>query len=153
MMNKTNTTIDRSTFTITFERSFAAPREMVFDAWTDPQQITLWWDPTGTPLAECKVDLRPGGAFSFTNASNHGPAFAGVYRVIERPQQLVFDAMGAVGTVRLEGEADSTRMTVSIRCGSAEHLEQFLELGVDQGTAQTLDNLVGHVARLRAARG
>ena len=53
--------------------------------------------------------------------------------------------MGAVGTVRLEAEADTTRMTVSIRCGSAEHLEQFVKLGVDAGTDQTLDNLVAHV--------
>jgi len=74
-------------------------------------------------------------------ASGHAPPFAGVYRVIERPAQLVFDAMGAVGTVRLEAEQGTTRMVVSIRCPSAEHLEQFLKLGVAEGTAQTLDNL------------
>lgn len=95
-MNETmKTTIDRATFTITFRRSFAAPREDVFDAWTDPEQITHWWDPTGTP-----------------------------------------------GT---------TRMTVTIRCASAEHLEQFVALGVDKGTDRTFDNLVSHVARQKRA--
>lgn len=152
MMTRTRTTVDQSTFTITFQRTFAAPRDEVFDAWTDPEQIKLWWDPTGTPLASCAVDLRPGGAFCFTSASDHAPPFAGVYRLVERPAQLAFDAMGAVGTVRLEGDADTTRMTVSIRCASAEHLAQFLKLGVDRGTDQTLDNLVAHVARLAAQR-
>jgi uncharacterized protein YndB with AHSA1/START domain len=114
MINKTKTTVDRTSFTITFQRAFAAPRDDVFDAWTDPEQIKRWWDPTGISLAECTVDLRPGGAFCFTAKSGHAPSFAGVYRLIERPAQLVFDAMGAVGTVQLESEADTTRMTVRI---------------------------------------
>lgn len=151
MIAKTKTLIDRGTFTITFQRTFAAPREDVFDAWTDPAQITHWWDPTGTPLAGCEVDLRPGGAFRFTMASDHAPPFAGVYRVVERPAQLVFDAMGAVGTVRLEAEAGATRMVVTIRCASADHLDQFVQRGVDAGTDRTLDNLVAHVARPRKA--
>ena len=85
-------------------------------------------------------------------ASDHGtPAFAGVYSAVERPARLVFDAMGAVGTVSLEAEAGTTRMTVTIRCASAEHLEQFVKLGVDAGTDRTLDNLVAHVTRHRRA--
>lgn len=150
-MSTMKTTIDRTTFTITFRRSFAAAREEVFDAWTDPERIKHWWDPTGTPLADCSVDLRPGGSFRFVAASGHAPPFTGVYSEIERPARLVFDAMGALGTIRLEAEAGTTRMTVTIRCGSAEHLEQFVALGVDTGTDRTLDNLVEHVARTRRA--
>jgi uncharacterized protein YndB with AHSA1/START domain len=150
-MNTMKTTIDPTTFTITFRRSFAATREDVFDAWTDPERIKHWWDPTGTPLAECAVDLRPGGSFRFATASDHAPPFAGVYSDVERPVRIVFDAMGAVGTVKLEAEADTTRMTVTIRCASAEHLEQFVKLGVDSGTDRTLDNLVAHVMQNRMA--
>jgi uncharacterized protein YndB with AHSA1/START domain len=123
----------------------------VFDAWTDPARIKQWWDPTGTPLADCAIDLRPGGSFRFTMASDHAPPFAGVYNVIEKPAQLVFEAMGAVGTVKLDTEASTTRMTVTIRCASAEHLEQFVKLGVQDGTDRTFDNLVAHVARTRKA--
>lgn len=143
----TQTSIDRTTFTITFRRTFDAPPEDVFDAWTLPTQICEWWDPTGTRLRECTVDLGPGGRFSFVNASGHGSPFEGVYRLIERPTQLVFDALGSIGTVHLEGGLDSTRMTVTIRCTSAEHLEQFVKLGVDVGTAKTLDNLAAHIAK------
>jgi uncharacterized protein YndB with AHSA1/START domain len=152
MMTNTKTSVDRDTFTITFRRSFPAPREQVFDAWTQPEQIKYWWDPSGTPLADCFVDLRPGGAFRFATASGHAPPFSGVYQVIERPAELVFDALGAIGTVRLELESAATRMTVSIRCTSLEHLEQFLKLGVDVGTERTLDNLVAHVTSRPRAR-
>jgi uncharacterized protein YndB with AHSA1/START domain len=151
MMTNTKTTIDRDTFTITFKRTFAASREDVFDAWTDPDQVKKWWDPTGTPLADCAIDLRPGGAFRFAMASEHAPPFSGVYRQVERPARLVFDAMGAVGTVGLEAGAGTTRMVVTIRCPSAGHLEQFLKLGVDVGTDRTLDNLVAHVDQRRKA--
>jgi uncharacterized protein YndB with AHSA1/START domain len=143
----TKTTIDRSTFTITFQRTFEAPREDVFQAWTQPDQIAQWWDPTGARLRDCSIDLRPGGEFKFVNqGSGHSPPFAGVYRVIEAPSLLVFDAMGAVGTVRLEAEQGTTHMTVAIKCGSAEHLEQFVKLGIDVNTDRTFDNLVAFMA-------
>jgi uncharacterized protein YndB with AHSA1/START domain len=148
---QTKTTIDQATFTITFKRSFAASREDVFEAWTQPEQIAEWWDPTGVRLSACVVDLRPGGAFKFVNRdSGHSPPFAGVYRVIDPPSLLEFDAMGSVGTVRLEHDRAMTHMTVTIRCASKEHLEQFVKLGVDVGTDRTLDNLVAHVTK-RAA--
>ncbi len=115
--------------------------EDVFDAWTDPDQIKQWWDPTGTPLADCAVDLRPGGAFRFTMASTHAPPFAGTYQRVERPAELVFEAMGAIGTVRLERDAGATRMTVTIRCASEEHLAQFLKLGLDEGTGSRTQRL------------
>ncbi len=148
MLAKTKTHVDKSTFTITFKRSLAATREAAFDAWTDPEQIKHWWDPTGVPLSGCAIDLRVGGAFQFTVASQHAPPFAGTYRLIERPARLEFDAMGALGTVQFErGGTESTEMTVRIRCASAEHLEQFVKLGVADGTDQTLDNLVAFVTR------
>jgi uncharacterized protein YndB with AHSA1/START domain len=142
---QTKTTIDHPTFTITFTRKLGATPEDVFDAWTRPEQISQWWDPDGVPLRECAIDLRVGGEFKLVNRG-HSPPFAGAYRVIERPSLLVFDAMGAVGTVRLAADDRGTQMTVTIRCAGAEHLEQLVKLGVADGTDRTLDNLVAHVA-------
>jgi uncharacterized protein YndB with AHSA1/START domain len=47
-------------------RTYAAPRQLVWDAWTDPDQIALWWGPRGisTPRESIKIDLRPGGRMS-----------------------------------------------------------------------------------------
>lgn len=146
---ETKIMIDRAAHTITMTRSFEASRERVFEAWTRPEHIICWWDPSGVRLADCEVDLRPGGRFKFVNRALHGaPPFGGVYREIAPPERLVFEAMGSVGTVILEDAGDKTFMTVTIKCASPEHLEQFVRMGVDVGTSRTLDNLVAHVAAM-----
>jgi uncharacterized protein YndB with AHSA1/START domain len=51
---------------ITITRVFDAPRELVFRAWTDPNQLANWWGPPGfdTPRETIEIDLRVGGQFS-----------------------------------------------------------------------------------------
>lgn len=137
--------LDRDRSTLCFRRRFRASCEDVFAAWTTPEEITAWWDPSGTPLVSCTVDLRVGGSFAFVNAG-HGPPFVGTYLAIERPSKLVFDAMGAIGTIDLTQEGDTTVMVVSIKSPTRDHFEQFVKFGVHEGTAKTLDNLVARVA-------
>jgi uncharacterized protein YndB with AHSA1/START domain len=136
-----DTVIDRETLTLTFQRSLQASCAEVFDAWTRPEQIAEWWDPTGARLAECVIDLRPGGNFRFEN-EGHSPPFSGTYKVVERPAKLVFEAMGSLGTVTLQAAGSETRMHVTIQCASAEQLEHMVKLGVQTNTDKTLDNLV-----------
>jgi uncharacterized protein YndB with AHSA1/START domain len=137
-------TIDRSAHTVSFQRLLSASPEDVFDAWTQPEQLSAWWDPSGARLAACAIDLRPGGGFRF-ETQGHAPPFSGTYSVVERPSRLVFEAMGAVGTVLLQPKAGGTAMLVTIRSPTPEHFAMFLELGVDTGTSKTMDNLVGHL--------
>jgi len=136
--------VDRVAHTIRFVRTFSASRSDIFNAWTQPEQVARWWDPSGAPLEECEIDLRPGGAFKFA-ARGLQHAFDGIYREIVPPDHLVFDAMGAIGTVALTESGDQTVMTVTIACSSAAHLDQFMAMGVDAGTARTLDNLVVYI--------
>lgn len=147
----TNLEIDRSAHTIRLTRVFDAPRIEIFEAWTRPEQVTNWWDAAGEPLAVCEIDLRPGGAFKFVTKGHPEMAFAGAYREIASPDRLVFEAMGATGRVLLGDVAGKTHMAVEIECSSAEHLEQYLKMGVDVGTSQTLDNLVAYFRRRSVA--
>jgi uncharacterized protein YndB with AHSA1/START domain len=133
--------VDHHTFTITFERELQASPEDVFDAWTEPDQMSGWWDPSGAHLVKCTIDLRVGGAFEFVNAGG-SPPFAGLYREIDRPSRLVFEALGALGSVELTRSEGKTRMRVTIRCSSAEHLEHFVRFGIHRDTDRTLDRLV-----------
>jgi uncharacterized protein YndB with AHSA1/START domain len=149
----TGLVIDRDAHTIILTRALAAPREQVFDAWTRPEHVTCWWDPSGEKLAACAIDLRPGGAFSFVGRHTGPWPFAGIYREIAPPHRLVFEAMGAIGRVDLEEAGGGTLLTVTIACGSAGQLEQFLKTGVDSGTAQTLDNLVAYVGAMAVSIG
>ncbi|MDB5438905.1 MAG: Activator of Hsp90 ATPase 1 family protein [Caulobacteraceae bacterium] len=138
--------IDHATHTLRFTRRLAAPPTAVFAAWTDPAQISKWWDPAGVPLARCDIDLRVGGEFAFTSCTHPDMTFTGTYREIAPPGRLVFVAMGAEGRVTLAPSGAGTMMTVEIICSSAEHLEQFVQMGVAAGTSQTLDNLVAFAA-------
>jgi len=148
---KTNLEIDRATHTIRFKRVFDAPKAALFEAWTRPEHVTWWWDAAGGPLTTCEIDLRPGGAFSFVTKGQPEMPFAGTYREIAPPDRLVFEAMDATGRVVFQEAAGKTHMTVEIECRSAEHLDQYLQMGVDVGTSQTLDNLVAYAGRRAGA--
>lgn len=147
----TSLEVDRKHHTIRLSRILDASRAQIFKAWTEPEQVTCWWDAAGVPLKACEIDLRPGGAFKFVAQGNPEMIFAGVYREITPPEQLVFEAMGATGRVVLRDVAGKTHMLVEIECRSAEHLDQYLKMRVAVGTSQTLDNLVAYARREFAA--
>lgn len=44
-------------------RFFAAPRQLVFDAWTKPEMVKEWWGPKGFTIPSCEIDARQGGEF------------------------------------------------------------------------------------------
>jgi uncharacterized protein YndB with AHSA1/START domain len=146
-MAAANLEIDRKTHTIRFVRVFDAPQTLVFEAWTKPEQVACWWDAAGGPLASCEIDLRTGGAFKFVTNGRPDMPFAGVYREIAPPERLVFEAIGAMGRVLLQDVDGQTRMTVEIECRSAEQLDEYLKMGVDVGTSQTLENLCAYMRR------
>ena len=55
---------------IQITRLYDAPLQMVWDAWTDPEQVAQWWGPRGFTLTTHSKDLRPGGTWVYTM---HGP--------------------------------------------------------------------------------
>jgi uncharacterized protein YndB with AHSA1/START domain len=144
---ETNLEIDRSAHTIRLTRVLDALPAQIFEAWTKSEHVTCWWDAAGEPLTTCEIDLRPGGAFTFVTKSRPEMPFAGTYREIAPPDRLVFEALGAMGRVTLRPVGGKTHMTVEIECHSTEHLDQYLKMGVDVGTSQTLDNLVSYARR------
>jgi uncharacterized protein YndB with AHSA1/START domain len=144
--------LDEARQTIRFIRRLSAPPEQVFAAWTQPDRLALWWDPAGEPLLRCEIDLRVGGHFLFVNRSRPDMPFAGVYREVDPPTRLVFDAMGAEGRVLIAAAAHGSALTVEIACANEGHFRQFVAMGVADGTSRTLDNLVAlFAAAARAA--
>jgi len=99
----------QSTVTLRLQRSFAAPRERVFQAWTTPAEMKQWKAPGDmtTPLAE--VDLRPGGKYRIHMRASDGAEhhLVGVYRVVEPPKKLVY-------TWRWENEPDAPETLVTV---------------------------------------
>jgi len=73
-------------------RSFDAPLELVFSAFTDPEHLARWWRPRGFKMVYCKLDLRPGGMFHYCAQSPQGNLLWGrfTYREISAHQRIIF---------------------------------------------------------------
>ena len=80
------------TRTLRIERRFDAPRELVFDAWTRPEQLMRWYAPHGCTIQLVKLEARPGGRFHWCirNPSFGDCWCVGVYRQIVRPERIVY---------------------------------------------------------------
>lgn len=71
---------------------FDAPREVVFEAWTDPQHLQHWYAPEGCTITFKFIDVRVGGKFhSLIQDPVHGPCWiTGEYQEVKSPEKLVF---------------------------------------------------------------
>lgn len=73
-------------------REFAAPREMLWECFTEPERMRQWWGPKGCRVVSAKMDRRPGGTYHYGLAMPDGQVMWGrfVYREIEKPARLVW---------------------------------------------------------------
>lgn len=74
-------------------RSFDAPRERVWEAWTKPEQLARWFGPKGVVTTVRHFDLRPGGGLHARMDSPDGNGMYArfVYREVEPPAKLVWE--------------------------------------------------------------
>jgi uncharacterized protein YndB with AHSA1/START domain len=89
----------------TMSRVFDAPRDVVWRAWTESEQIALWWGPRGmtVPLESIEMDVREGGVFRLTMvADGTGAEFPSdmYFREVVEPERLVFawEAQRGIGS-------------------------------------------------------
>jgi uncharacterized protein YndB with AHSA1/START domain len=77
---------------IVLRRSFNAPIDMVFDAWSTPKHMSFWMNAGVHPDAVCKADLKTGGGFRLDYVDKDGSVHGhyGVYKEVDRPNRLVF---------------------------------------------------------------
>ncbi len=112
------TTKTAENITLEIKRLIKAPRERVFAAWTDPEQLKKWFGPDENfvvPLA--KVDLRAGGKYRIQMKSPDGEfhTAVGTYREIKPPERLVFTwAWEKDGSEPDFGEVEPTEMLVTL---------------------------------------
>ncbi len=78
---------------VTFQRTFSAPREKVFEAWTDPEALKQWFGPHDDfQIPSVEVDAKVGGKYRFVLISPDGNnnTVAGTYREVVPGEKLVF---------------------------------------------------------------
>jgi uncharacterized protein YndB with AHSA1/START domain len=100
-MSETSTNLGEVTYT----RTYAAPRELVFECMTTPEHLAHFWGPVGvsTPVENIIVDLRPGGVFETKMVSDDsGDEFtmSAVFVEIVVPERIAFTEPGVEGGMR-----------------------------------------------------
>ena len=145
-------------------RQFDAPRELVFKAWTDPEQIKQWWGPNGFSTVIRTMDVRPGGVWHYCmQSAEWGDAWGkAIYREVVEPERIVYtdlfsdeegntsDAMPASEvTLTFEEQDGKTLMTMRSVFASAEDRAKVVEMGMEQGMSETLDHLEQFLANAR----
>ena len=77
---------------LVIERVFDAPRERLFDVFTQPEHLQKWWGPMGVGIPLAEFEARPGGKIFIAERALDGTMvyIAGVVCEIERPSRLVF---------------------------------------------------------------
>ncbi len=147
-----STTIYSEGGDLVFERTFDAPRELVWKAFTDPDLLPRWWGPKGSTATVVEMDVRPGGKWRYISsaAGRDDVAFYGEYLEVTRPETIkwtfMFDvegigAQGGPETMTL-GETDGrTRVIAISHMGSAEAIDGALATGMAAGAIETYDRL------------
>ena len=142
-----------------FIRTYQAPRQLVWDAWTDPNQMAQWWGPRGisTPRESIELDLRPGGRMAFDmvdDATGARYRNSGTILEVDPPARLVWSDDGfddgtgkASATVTFtEVDASTTTLTVHLLADFSETVRASAE----QGWGAQLDKLVDYLAAAQA---
>jgi uncharacterized protein YndB with AHSA1/START domain len=140
---------------ITITRVFDAPRELVWEAWTKPEQLARWWGPAGwtNRLETITMDVRPGGSFRVSSVSDSDGTemtSEGVYREVVEPERLVLDEsaedawhQGAVSVATFNDLGDGR---TEIVLQSTIHTTDEMRGTAEAGMAGSLDRLAEHLA-------
>ena len=84
---------DNETHDVVVIRTFDAPLERMWRAWSDPDEVMTWWGPLGFTSPKCRMDFREGGATLVCMRSNRGWELFNTwtYRSIEPMDRIEFD--------------------------------------------------------------
>ena len=153
---------------LVLERTVDVPRELVWKAWTDPEQLKKWFTPAPWTTPDCEIDLRPGGIFRTVMRSPEGEEYdnAGCYLEIVENEKLVWtnalepgyrpareseeaagDDLVFTGVVMLEPHGTGTKYTaIAIHRDEADRARHE-EMGFHAGWAKALEQLVAVVRK------
>jgi uncharacterized protein YndB with AHSA1/START domain len=138
---------------IEVKREFAAPKHLVFRAYTEPELISRWWTAKRGAMKVCEVDLRVGGTWRYVMDAEGGfeVGFHGEFREIVPDAKLVAtevyegvpdgDSSPAVNTLTLEETDGRTLLTLVTECGTKQLRDTIVESGMEDGMQDAFDLL------------
>lgn len=156
-LNQSQTNLDNP-LEIIICRTFAAPRELVWKAWTDPEHVGRWWGPAGFTTTTHAMDFRPGGSWRYTMHGPDGHDYVNriEYLEIEEPSRLVYQLGGEVNNAAVSFRSEvsfeqignrRTKVTLRSIFPSAEARDFVItNFGAVEGGQQHLANLDDYLA-------
>jgi uncharacterized protein YndB with AHSA1/START domain len=144
---------------VVITRTIAAPRELVFAAFTDARHLAAWWGPEGFTTPDAAADPRPGGAMRLDMHGPDGTVYfgGGTYHEITPPERLVFsttilDADGTVlaelrNTLTLIERGGKTELTLSVAVVHADPTVAHHLAGMEEGWTSSLVCLAEYLER------
>jgi len=129
-------------------REFAAPRHLVYQAWTTPEHIRRWWHAKRGEVTLVEVDLRVGGRWRFVMIADRGfeVGFHGVYREIVPNERIVstevYEGMPdgeAVNTITFTEVNGRTTLTILTQHSCKEHRDAHINSGMEAGMQDAMD--------------
>lgn len=141
-------------------RVYDAPRELVFEAWTNPEHIVRWFGPHGFEVTTHEIDIRVGGRWRFDFLGPDGTVYGNrmVFEKIERPSLIVFEHGSDIDddpgrflvTVTFDEQSNGkTVVTLRQLHPTPEQRARIIGFGAVELGFQTLDKLAAHVAGMR----
>lgn len=144
-----------------FDRTYDAPLDRVWHAWTDPEALRQWWGPENTTVAECEVDLRVGGELRIVMEAGEGMGkyqgtrwpMAGTFTTIDDGARLAYDARSwtegeeadttieHTNEITFTARGDTTQVRLSIAITNIGPKAKMAAFGMKWGYKAQLDNL------------
>ncbi len=141
---------------IVVKRVIDAPRELVFEAFTEREHIEQWWAPKGATTHE--MDVKAGGFWRYSQPGRDGSLMPFKIKFIEldKPARLVYDfGTDAVNapepvrtTVTFESQGGKTEVTLQLLFATAAERKQAVKYGAIVGAMQALENLADYLAKV-----
>lgn len=146
---------------IRLTRVYDAPVQMVWEAWTDPEQVAQWWGPRGFTITTHSKDLRPGGHWKYTMHGPDGTDYPNttIYYEVEPCKRLVYDHGGSDDrpplfrvTATFSEASGQTTMDLRFALATPEAAEQTRRFIKKAGGESTWDRLAEYLAETSSGR-
>lgn len=156
-MGTTQIVAEPGTLQIIISREFAAPRELLYRAYTDPDLLVQWLGPRSLSMTIDYMDVRDGGTWRFTHQDADGNVygFRGVFHGEPTMDSIVrtFEWEGLPGhvsleTLTLEERGDKTLVRTNSVFQSLEDRDGMVQSGMEEGVNDSMERLEELLARL-----
>jgi len=143
---------------VTLVRTFDAPRELVWRAWTEPKMLARWWGPRGFSNPVCEADVRVGGKLLIHMQAPDGTVYpmTGTFDEVAEPECLVFRSMAldqngaglleTLTTVTFSDTGGRTKVIVHASGAPLQPIGAEMLRGMNDGWSQSFERLAQLVA-------